>query len=108
MVAELAVSSVEKKLEMQASVIVGNYEFYYASGKLASVAALQADETTAPMELKEAVTAALEGFVPSAEDDNGIYLKRLLERYRPAEEYDEQMDFLFRWGREGRRPENAQ
>lgn len=102
MVPMLAVSSIEKKLEMQASVIVGNYEFYYASGKLSSLTSLGADENTRPVELKEAVETALVDFQPA--DDTQSYLVKLLERYRPSENYDEQMNLLFRWGREGKEP----
>ena len=102
MVPMLAVSSIEKKLEMQASVIVGNYEFYYAAGKLSSVTSLEADENTQPVELKEAVENALADFQPA--DDTQTYLAKLLERYRPSENYDAQMNLLFRWGREGKEP----
>ena len=102
MVPMLAVSSIEKKLEMQASVIVGNYEFYYAAGKLSSVTSLEADENPQPVALKEAVEAAMASFEPA--DDVQAYLVRLLERYRPSESYDAQMNLLFRWGREGKEP----
>ena len=44
MVEELAVNSVEKKLDMQASILVGNYEYYYACGKLKSLIELAVDE----------------------------------------------------------------
>ena len=33
----ILVESVERKLDMKASVLVGNYEFYYAAGKLAAL-----------------------------------------------------------------------
>ena len=102
MVPMLAVSSIEKKLEMQASVIVGNYEFYYAVGKFSALTSLGADENTRPVELKEAVENALADFQPA--DDAQTYLVKLLERYRPSESYDEQMNLLFRWGREGKEP----
>lgn len=102
MVPMLAVSSIEKKLEMQASVIVGNYEFYYAVGKFSALTSLGADENTRPVELKEAVENALADFQPA--DDVQAYLVRLLERYRPSESYDAQMNLLFRWGREGKEP----
>lgn len=102
MVPMLAVSSIEKKLQIQASVIVGNYEFYYAAGKLSSLTSLGADENTRPVELKETVETALADFQPA--DDTQTYLVKLLERYRPSENYDEQMKLLFRWGREGKEP----
>lgn len=104
MVLMLAASSVEKKLEMQASIIVGNYEFYYAAGKLASQYSIGADETTQPMELKEAVEKALEQYNPPTDDKKGTYLNKLLDRYRPSEAYDEQMRDLFIWGKTGKEP----
>lgn len=103
MVLMLAAESVEKKLVMQASVLVGNYEFYYAAGKLAAVTKLLGDEQTQPMELKTFVEKALEEYQPSAEDVSGAYLKKMLMRYRPSESYDEQMKELFVWGKEGRK-----
>jgi hypothetical protein len=103
MVLSLAVSSIEKKLEIQASIIVGNYEFYYAAGKLSGLTALDGDETTDPVTLKEKVMAALENFHP-AEGTAEHYLTVLLERYRPAPDYDEQMAALFRWGQTGEEP----
>ena len=59
MVEELAVNSVEKKLDMQASILVGNYEYYYACGKLKSLIELAVDEETAPLVMKEIVDEAL-------------------------------------------------
>ena len=44
MVEELAVNAVEKKLDMQASILVGNYEYYYACGKLKGLMDLAVDE----------------------------------------------------------------
>ena len=43
MVEELAVNAVEKKLDMQASILVGNYEYYYACGKLKGLMDLAVD-----------------------------------------------------------------
>lgn len=103
MVLLLAVQSVERKIEMQTSVIVGNYEFYYASGKLAALTDLPAEGSTPPMELKEQVMTAIEGFSPA--DPGQSYLVRLLDRYRPSEAWDEQMEQLFLWGKTGKQPE---
>lgn len=102
MVLMLAAESVEKKLEMQASVLVGNYEFYYAAGKLAAVTEFLGDEQTPPLELKMSVEQAFEKFQPTSEDKKGQYLKKMLIRYRPSESYDEQMKELFLWGKEGK------
>ena len=99
MVLQLAADSVEKKLTMQASVIVGNYEFYYAAGKFVSLTGLEADEHTPPAELKEKVMAALEQFSPK--DEKEAYLARMLERYRPGELQNEGTERLFLQGKTG-------
>ena len=103
MVLELAAESVRKKCEMRSSVLVGNYEFYYAAGRLASACersgapALEADESTAPEAMKEAVMSALSTFSPA--DEKEAYLARLLERYRPGEKFDEKTGRLFLMGK---------
>lgn len=104
MVLMLAVESVRRKCEMQASVLVGNYEFYYAAGRLAALCGkdnpglFAAGETASPAELKEAVMSALEKFAPS--DEKESYLARMLERYRPGETWDDQTRELFVMGKE--------
>lgn len=102
MVEELAVNAVEKKLDMQASILVGNYEYYYACGKLKGLMDLAVDEETAPLVMKEIVDEALASYAPDEETEPvKAYLKTLLLRYRPTDEYDAQMADLFRWGRDG-------
>ena len=99
MVEELAVNSVEKKLDMQASILVGNYEYYYACGKLKSLTELAVDEETAPLVMKEIVDEALASYSPDEESEPAkAYLKTLLLRYRPSDAYDAQMASLFRRG----------
>ncbi len=102
MVRMLPVESVERKLDMKASVLVGNYEFYYAAGKLAALTEVEAGEETPPDELKAAVSEALEYFETA--DERQAYLIRLLERYRPNELQDEDTRALFLWGLTGREP----
>ncbi len=95
----LAEESVEKKLEREISVLVSNYEFYYAAGKLAALTALEAERDTPPQQLKEAVDRTLAGFVPKEGDKKTAYLLYLLEKYRPREEYAPEMAELFDRGR---------
>ena len=103
MVLELAAESVERKCEMLSSVIVGNYEFYYAAGKFAAAwenagnAAFGADENTPPEQMKETVMECMKDFTPA--DEEQAYLLRMLERYRPGEVFDEQTSRLFLMGR---------
>lgn len=101
MVLELAASSVEKKIKMQASILVGNYEFYYAAGKLTAAFSLSCDENTQPEALKEALLSALATADFTSQEEGIRFLAGLIERYRMTEEYDEQMAALFVWGRDG-------
>lgn len=107
MVLRLAKDAVEKKLEMKASVLVGNYEFYYACGKLSAKTELKADESCAPLELKELVEEALTHFTPEEGNEEDAYLAKLLKRYRPGGDYDSQMADLFVWGKTGEEPEEG-
>ena len=92
--------------DMKASVLVGNYEFYYAAGKLEALTKVKAGEDTPPDELKAAVSEALEHFEPA--DERQAYLVRLLERYRPNELQDEDTRDLFLWGLTGSEPPDEQ
>lgn len=102
MVPILAVQSVEKKMEMQASVMLGNYEFYYGAGKLSALTQLDADADTPSQALGEAVKKALEQFAPA--DEGTAYLAKMLKKYKPDESYDAHMAELFQWGAQGRKP----
>lgn len=106
MVRMLPVESVERKLDMKASVLVGNYEFYYAAGKLAALTEVNAGEDTPPDELKTAVMETMEHFVPV--DDRQEYLVRLLERFRPDELQNKDTRALFLWGLTGKEPQDEQ
>lgn len=102
MVELLAIQSIDKKIELKSSVMVGNYEFYYASGLLSKYTALDADGTTPPEALKEKLETALESFTPA--DAEQEYLVGLLQRYKPVERFDEQMTDLFQCGATGAKP----
>ena len=57
---------------------------------------LAVDEKTAPLVMKEIVDEALASYTPDEETEPvKAYLKTLLLRYRPADEYDAQMADLF-------------
>lgn len=98
MVLELAVGSVEKKLDMQVSVITGNYEYYYGCGKVAAQRELPVDGETEPEIMKESMDEVLRSWEP--EDERMQYLKGILLRYRPAKSWDAQMNELFLMGKE--------
>lgn len=94
--------AVDRKIRMQSSVLVGNYEFYYAAGLLSAETDLAADGSSAPAALEQAVKAACSAWNPS--DPEGQYLKYLAGRYEAEErEYDDDMKALFEAGRNRRR-----
>ena len=106
MVPSIARQSVIIKCNMQKSILTGNYEFYYAAGKLAALTEVNAGEDTPPDELKTAVMETMEHFVPA--DDRQEYLVRLLERFRPDELQNEDTRALFLWGLTGKEPQDEQ
>ncbi len=97
MVLKLARDSVEHKLKNQISILVSNYEYYYAVGRVSRDITLAADETTPPAILKDVCDNALASYQPT--DRSEQYLKEILLRYRPKDIYDEQMGELFLMGK---------
>lgn len=81
---------------MQKSVLLGNYEFYYAAGLLKKLFGLETREDMQPLELSEYILGQLETLKPG--DEKEEYLIGLVSMYEPLENYDEQMKELFRWG----------
>ena len=72
MVPSIARQSVIIKCNAQKSVLLGNYEFYYAAGLLKSLLDLKLSEETKPKELLEELLAQLEG--RTAGDKRAQYL----------------------------------
>ena len=96
MVTLVARQSVTLKCNMQASVMLGNYEFYYAAGLFCRVNGVEVEEEIKPGELKQKIMPMLESFAGS--DEKERYLARLLLDYQPTEEYNGQMRELLQWG----------
>lgn len=96
MVPSIARQSVIIKCNAQKSVLLGNYEFYYAAGLLKSLLDLKLSEETKPKELLEELLAQLEG--RTAGDKRAQYLIGMVEDYDASPDYDGQMQELFRWG----------
>ncbi len=96
MVTLTARQSVILKCNMQASIMLGNYEFYYGAGLFCKLKGIEAPEDVRPNELKEILQPKLtkepEG------NDQEKYLEKLLLEYTPLEEYDGQMKELLLWG----------
>lgn len=96
MVTLTARQSVILKCNMQASVMLGNYEFYYGAGLFCKLKEIEVQEDVWPNELKEILQPELtEEF---GKNDQEKYLAKLLLAYAPLEEYDGQMKELLLWG----------
>lgn len=96
MVTSIARQSVIIKCNMQKSVIVGNYEFYYAAGLMNRLFHLECQAQMKPEELLAYILSREEQIHPSNEKEE--YLVKLVKYYEPLEKYDEQMVELFHWG----------
>ena len=86
MVTSIARQSVILKCNMQKSVLLGNYEFYYVS----------ADADMEPEALSEYLLSVVDTLSPK--DEKEAYLIKMVKGYEPLPEHDEQMKELFRWG----------
>ena len=96
MVTSIARQSIIIKCEQQASILLGNYEFYYLAGLMKKLYQLDIHEDMEPSVLYEAILPHLETLKP--EDKKEAHLIKLATNFKPLEEYDEQMKELFRWG----------
>ena len=96
MVPSIARQSVIIKCNMQKSVLLGNYEFYYLSGLMTKLFDLDLNEDMLPMELLEKIHGTMDSLEPK--DEKEAYLLTLVKNFKPQEEVDVQMKELFRWG----------
>lgn len=97
MVTSIARQSVIIKCVRQKSVMVGNYEFYYAAGLLKRCMKLEVQETMLPEELSAYIVENIGQLQPTNEQE--AYLIKMISTYEPdADVYDEQVKELFRWG----------
>lgn len=96
MVTSIARQSVIIKCNMQASILLGNYEFYYASGLFCKISGNSVEKDILPKDLGDLIKPALEVF--ESEDKREQYLVKMLSNYEVSEEYDEQMKELLEWG----------
>lgn len=96
MIPSIARQSVIIKCIRQKSILLGNYEFYYLAGLFNRFYDLGASGSMRPQELLDLILERLDTFSPK--DEREEYLIKIVRFYRPQEEYDEQMELLFRWG----------
>ena len=96
MVPSIARQSVIIKCNQQASVLLGNYEFYYLAGLMKKVFELDLNEDMQPLEMISVIQENLDRL--SSENEKESYLIKLVSVFKPDEKLDNQMKELFRWG----------
>lgn len=96
MVLLLARQSVIIKCKLNASILTGNYEFYYAAGILYKLNGKTEEKVPQPEELMEKVQKLATEY--KTEDKKEKYLVKILTEYQLEETYAEQMDVLFKIG----------
>lgn len=96
MVPSIARQSVIIKCNQQASVLLGNYEFYYLAGLMKKVFELDLNEDMQPLEMISVIHENLDRL--SSENEKESYLIKLVSVFKPDEKLDNQMKELFRWG----------
>lgn len=96
MVPSIARQSVIIKCNQQASVLLGNYEFYYLAGLMKKLFELDLNEDMQPQEMISAIQENLDRLSPENEKEG--YLIKLVSVFKPDEKLDDQMKELFRWG----------
>ncbi len=92
----LAKQSVMIKCRLHASIMMGNYEFYYAAGLLCCLAGKKPEQEIRPKELHAFVMPLADTYEPKNEQES--YLVKLLKEYKVSDEYDEQMMELLQMG----------
>lgn len=92
----LARQSVVIKCSIQASIMMGNYEFYYAGGLLCRLAGQIPKQDLQPQEFYAYLKPLMDNYKPKNEQE--AYLIKLLKEYKAADEYDGQMAELMQMG----------
>ena len=96
MIASIARQSIIIKCKLKESIMLGNYEFFYATGLISKLTGVEIDVELPPKQHYEAVNKAVTDYEPKNEND--AYLLQLFTEFKPDETVDEQMKELFRWG----------
>ena len=96
MVPSIARQSVIIKCNMQSSVLLGNYEFYYLAGLMDKLFELDLNEDMQPQTMLDIIHANLEQLSPK--DEKEAYLVKLVSVFKVEDKFDDQMKELFRWG----------
>lgn len=97
MVTSIARQSIVIKCNMQKSILLGNYEFYYAAGLISKLFGVEISDEIQPVELFDLLLEKIPSLSPK--DEKEKYLLEIIKDFRPDEEYDEQMKELLLWGK---------
>lgn len=96
MVPSIARQSVILKCLRKKSILLGNYEFYYAAGLMKKLYHLDISEEMEPESLFHKILENLGSITPGNENEE--YLIGIMKNYRLQKEYDDDTKTLFRWG----------
>ena len=96
MVTSIARQSIILKCINQTSVMVGNYEFYYAAGLVKKLYGLEISSDMEPEAMSALILERADSLTPK--DEKEEYLLTMLKNYEPLTDYDAQMKELFVWG----------
>lgn len=97
MITSIARQSIILKCLRQKSVLVSNYELYYAAGIAKKCFGIEVDADMEPVQLLEETQKQIKNANPS--NDQEKYLIHLLGNYEPDETCDDQTKELFEWGK---------
>ncbi len=95
MVPLIVKQSVEMKARRNISILIGNYEYYYAVGLVSERIHLNEEHLTEPMQFEQDVKDAVHNYTPNEEDAIEKYLIYLVERYEAEEEFNDDMKNLY-------------
>jgi hypothetical protein len=93
---ELTRESIIIKCNLEASIMTGNYEFYYTGGILCQLMGKQVEPDIKPEELRAKVMEWLPDFEPKNGQEK--HMAHMLKYYHPDERYDDQMAELLQMG----------
>lgn len=96
MVPSITRQSIIIKCNQQASILLGNYEFYYLAGLMKKLFGFQLSADMKPQELFTQIQKEFD--LANPKDEREGYLLKLVKFYKPLEEYDDQMKELFQMG----------
>ena len=98
MVTSIARQSIVIKCKLKESIMLGNYEFYYASGLLSRLSEVALPEDIKPPALHTWVHETIEKFEPSNGQEK--HLVHMLRYYHPDEDhFDDHMVELLQMGK---------